>query len=300
MRAILAFAITGCLATNPTDSADPDGPGGQTTVTPVASGTYHVTSAIDLTVEALLPQTAADAVELLRTFEASPGDAMFDLAEDVGVPAVGTIRDALPSYLEDKVTGWIDDQLAPAIPVAAQIVDIAETSLTTLSLASTFDIAGDTLTHTLSSVDIAGTTIALPTDAIAASATCSTTHGTLAIGDHTYGLAYGELIWERLDLAAQLATVVDCTAVAQAVASKCVYSVCVGHVSELEAICDAGVAELIDRVHEEIASMRFDVVHFASGTATVSDTALADGIWTAELNAGQGLRHAPATFTATR
>jgi hypothetical protein len=27
---------------------------------------------------------------------------------------------------------------------------------------------------------------------------------------------------------------------------------------------------------------------------------LTDGVWTAEINAGVGLRHAPATFSATR
>ena len=50
-----------------------------------------------------------------------------------------------------------------------------------------------------------------------------------------------------------------------------------------------------------------DAVHFASGTATMNDTnsdgstdTLTSGVWNAEINAGQGLRTVPATFTATK
>jgi hypothetical protein len=53
--------------------------------------------------------------------------------------------------------------------------------------------------------------------------------------------------------------------------------------------------------------MKFDAIHFAAGSATLVDTngdsiaeRLDAGVWTAEINAGLGLRHVPATFTAAQ
>jgi hypothetical protein len=53
--------------------------------------------------------------------------------------------------------------------------------------------------------------------------------------------------------------------------------------------------------------LRFDALHLAAGSATLVDAdhdgaveALAAGVWDAEINAGMGLRHVPATFTATK
>jgi hypothetical protein len=44
-----------------------------------------------------------------------------------------------------------------------------------------------------------------------------------------------------------------------------------------------------------------DALRFASGTATLDATATTmAGTWAAQINAGQGLRTAPATFTGTR
>jgi len=60
-------------------------------------------------------------------------------------------------------------------------------------------------------------------------------------------------------------------------------------------------------VHDKLAELRFDVLHFIAGEATLVDAnldgsaeTLAAGTWTAELDAGQGLRHVPATFTGER
>jgi len=300
MRAILALALTGCLTTaaqdptgggeHPTNPTNPDEP----QPVPQLEGTFQVSSAINLTVEAVVPQPAADAIELLRAFRDSPGRGLFDLAVDAGVPAVGTIRDALPSSLESKVYGWLDTQLASYRPIAGDIVTLAETALATAELESTLTIDGGHATHMLTAVN----GISLP--AISASTTASSADDTLSIGDHTYGLAYGEIIWQQLELEARLTSAIDCPAIAKTVAAKCYLGVCVGHESELTQVCQAGVAELVERAHDKLAEMRFDVLHFAAGSATIVDTGLVDGTWNAEINAGQGLRHAPATFIAVR
>lgn len=340
----IAFAslfLVGCVMTPGTDgdvgTSGTGGTGGTgsgsgtTTPAPVATGAYQVRSDIDLTVEALLPQPAADMVVTLRSFSTDPADTLFGLAESAGVPAVGTIRDALPSYLEDKLYGWIDAEIAkvkvagvPVTQIAGGIAAMAETALTQFALDSELTIDSGTATHTLKTIDFTPAGLdstysleSLPDVIGSATTTCSSKSTTLSIGDHTYGLPYGELAWTAvndamtaqygMDIRATLGAAVNCPAIAATVASKCVLGVCVGHATELTAICERGLDEVVDRAHAQFSAMKFEALHLAAGTAMLVDAdkdgtaeRLANGVWTAELNAGQGLRHVPATFTATK
>ena len=148
------LATSGCvLHSSPDDSDDSEN---ATSSTPVAQGEYQVTSTVEITIEALLPEPAANLVETLRTFSTNPGHAMFDAAQDAGVPAVGTIRSALPSYLEDKLEGWINTEVAkmtvdglPVTQLAANVVSYAETSLTTVAVDSELTFSAGTATHRL-------------------------------------------------------------------------------------------------------------------------------------------------------
>jgi hypothetical protein len=141
--------------------------------------------------------------------------------------------------------------------------------------------------------------------------------GALSIGDHRFGLDYGAYLWRATDavVAARygagirevIGNAVDCPRVAQAIASKCVLSVCVGHADLVEELCEAGLDEVVGIARDKIEELRFDALHFAAGSARLVDPAgdgiadaLVDGVWAAEINAGQGLRPVPATFTATR
>ncbi len=294
------------------------------TQSPMASGAYQVTSTVEITIEALLPEPAANLVETMREFSTNPGQTLFDAAESAGVPAVGTLRSALPDYLEDKLEGWVNAEVAKmtvnGIPVtgyAATIVAYAETSLSTVAVDSELTIAGGTATHHLTTLDLtpAGLDVrvaldAVPSDIVTATAPAITTVDTLAIGDHLFAISYGEYAWQALeaqvladtggDIRATLGAAVNCPLVAARVASKCVIGVCVGHASELTSICERGLDEVVDRAHAKLAAFRFEMFHLQAGTATVTANGLTDGVWTAEINAGQGLRHAPATFTATR
>jgi hypothetical protein len=356
MRIVLAsLLLVGCIAPGPgssddsgdsgdgtgTGSSDGSGSGtgtgsgsGMTTPPPpppVASGTYQVISDIDLTVEALLPQSVEEVVVTLRDFEMNPAGTLFDLAEDAGVPAVGTIRDALPQSLEDKLEGWINDEIAtitlagvPITQVAGGIVGLAETTLTHFAIESELTIGSSTATHTLTGLDFSpagiDTQIAFdPTwnDVTSTTATYSATSTAAAFGDHGYAIAYGEYAWRALETAFvttygmgtydALLTAVNCDGLAATIAQKCYAGYCVGHETELEQICVRGVEEVINRAYAKFAEQRFDLVHFASGSATLVDSdmdldveTLASGVWDAEINAGQGLRHVPATFTATK
>jgi hypothetical protein len=266
-------------------------------------------------------------VGTLRDFSVNPASTLFDLAEDAGVPAVAEIRAALPGYLEDKLYGWINGEIAklkvngvPVTSVAGWVVGWADAVLTTFALDSQLTESGGTCTHTLTNLDFypAGINVVLPvnditSNVITQTAACSSAAGTFTMGDHTFGLAYGEYMWRAFEaelganLRSTLSAAVNCAGLAQAIANKCYLGYCVGHASQLEAICKAGIDEVVDRAHAKVTALRFDAIHLAAGTATLVDTdtnldaeAMTSGVWTAEINAGQGLRTVPATFTATR
>lgn len=339
MRIALACLLVGCAA-NPAPVGDVDVDAEEDVDVDVeptpepeltASGAFKVRSDIDLTVEAVLPQTAADYVGTLRDFHANPAKTLFDLAEDAGVPAVQDIRDALPAYVEDKLEGWINGEIAKltingvsVTQLAGNVVALAETALTHFALESELVITEGSSTHTLTALDLTPAGLdavyaldALPADVIAASPTCSSEDQTLSIGDHGYAIPYGEYMWKAIDasfiasygmdIRATLGAAVNCSALAGVIANKCYWGYCVGHQAELTAICERGLDEAVERAQAKVEEMRFDAVHFAAGTATLVDDngdgvveALASGVWTAEINAGMGLRHVPATFTATK
>jgi hypothetical protein len=322
--------LAGCLNPDPilggddepTNPTNPNPPSPQ----PVASGTYDVRSSIDITVEAILPETAYEAVVTLRDFSTAPAHTLLDLAEQAGVPAVGTIRAALPDVVESKLEGWIDAEIAkvtidgvPVTQYAGEIAALAETALTTFALDSELTITGSSATHALTAIDLTPAGIdariaigALPSDIVSATTICTSKNATLTLGDHGYALAYGQYIWNAIDaklggIRAKVGAAVNCPNIASRVAAKCVLSVCVGHQAELTAICERGLDEVVARAEAKVAELRFDALHFEAGRATLVDAnhdgnveALANGTWTAELNAGQGLRPVPATFTAPR
>jgi hypothetical protein len=333
---LIAAAAPACVAMPGSgDDSDPSDPSDPSHTTPppppVATGDYAVRSTVDLTVEAVLPQPAEDVVLTLRNFSTSPGDTLLDLASDAGVPAVDEVRSALPSYLEDKLVGWIDAEInkvtlngTPITQIAGNIASLAEIALTQFAIDSTLSIQNGTATHNLITLDLSPTGLDkqysladLPSDMRSQTPTCTSSKGTLSIGDHTYGLPYGEYIWTAVneqmiasygyDLRGALGAAVNCPNVAHVVASKCVLGVCVGHESQLTQICEAGLDEAVERVHDKLAEEKIDALHFAAGTATLVDAnkdgdaeAMTNGVWTAEINAGMGLRHVPATFTASR
>lgn len=307
--AIASLITVGCV-TEPAEMSAPE-----PTAPPVATGTYHVRTTIDLTVDALLPAAIHDKVRLLRAFSQDPARTLFDVAEEAGVPAVGELRDALPAYVEDELYGWIDDEIA-ALEVegvtvtqhAANLAAFAEQSLGTFALDSSLTVRGAAATHVLERLDLhpAGLGVSFPLSALpntTASATCSSTDGTFAIGAHGFSMPYGEYAWEALaayvDIRASIGAAVRCEAIAAGVADNCVLGVCVGHAPALTEICERGLDEIVERIHDEFTATRLDLLQLDGGTAAITEHGLT-GVWAARIDLGQGLRDAPATFRATR
>lgn len=325
MRLACFLVLAGCLP-HPTGDVGPAPTDPTAAPEPVASGVYQVRSQIDLTIEVVLPDTAADLVVTLRELSTAPAHTLITLADEAGVPAVSELRAALPDLLESRLEGWIDDEIgkltvggAPITQLAAETAALAETALTHVALDSELTIADGRATHRLIALDFAPAGLdaqlalgALPDELIRATAPASSHQGALTLGDHVFSLAYGAYAWRALDAAcvarhganlrATLGSAIDCPALANRLASKCVLGVCVGHVAELTELCERGLDEVVDRARAKVAALKFDALHLAAGTATVADRAdrLDHGEWSAQLNVGFGLRHAPATFTATR
>jgi hypothetical protein len=292
---------------------------------------YAVSTRVDFTIEAILPQQIELVVVTLREFSINPARALISVADQAGVPAVKALYDVIPGVIKDKLEGWINGEIGKlkingkTLPqYAGEIAALAETSLTQFGLDSRLVLETGTATHTLTAVDFspAGFDIKLPIKGLAADIltqqpTIEIQGHELAVGEQHFGLNYGEYAWQGINLAStslfgadirtSLGNAIKCPQLAKAVSTKCVGTVCVGHEAELTAICNGGLDAIVNYVHDRIAAFRLEVFHFASGDARFVDDNLdgiadriVDGTWDAEMNLGLGLRHAPATFTARR
>lgn len=335
-HALVLCLISGCgaLAPGSNDGPDPGEPGspGPAGQRPVAAGVYQVVSRVDLTVEAVLPEQAEQAVSTLRALSTNPAHALLATADEAGVPAVAELYGVLPGPLKNQLEGWINDRIArvqidgkPVTDYAGQIAALADTALTHFALDSELTIDAGSASHRLIALDLSpsGAPVTLPIGGLAGELLTQDTtaalgdRGALTLGEQHFGLDYGEYIWQGIEAVARarvggglrevLGDAIDCPQLARDVAHDCVLGVCVGHEAELTEICEGGLDAICDLAHGRIADFRLEVLHLAGGAAVLVDDdrdGIADrmtgGTWQAELDLGQGLRHAPATFTATR
>lgn len=342
MRTALVLAtslsLLGACGVSPADDGGPgEGKGdeGGTPEDPVPSktGPYMVVNQIDFTVEAILPPQVELVVLTFREFSQNPAGALIAVADQAGVPAVGALYGAIPGVIKDRLEGWINAEIAkvkingtPITTYAGEIAALAETALTQFAVDSELTLDGDTATHRLTALDLTPTgfvDLRIPISGLAGDVLTQTTdldvgeRGALGFGEQHFGLAYGEYAWQGIEAASTalfgagvrqtLGAAINCPALANTIADKCVLGVCVGHRTELTAICDGGLDALVDFAHDRLAAMRLDALRFESGTARLVDDDLdgvgdriVGGTWQAELNLGLGLRHAPATFTGAR
>ena len=296
-----------------------------------ARGVYQVRSTYDITASAVLPEPAYKVVETLHDFSTAPAHTLIDLAEAAGVPAVAELRAALPDSLESKLEGWIDDRIAtvkingvPVTQVAGQIAALAELPLTQFAIDSTLDVREGGATHRLRTLDFTPAGLnaqipvgVLPGDIVSAEVAASCTSGALTLGEHTFGLPYGAYAWRGIEAAVTaqygagirdlLGAAVSCPTLADTIASKCLFGVCVGHRAQLLELCERGLDEVVGVAQRKMEALRFDAIRLEAGTATLAGagadgtaTRLGGGVWTAQIDASQGLRPVPAVFTGTR
>ncbi len=345
MKRLLAGVLVASLGACTTSSSDlgSDDPGSDQgdmgsgsdsdpTNLPSDSRPYQVKTTVDFTVEAILPQQIELAVSTLRAFSENPARTLITVADQAGVPAVKALYDVIPQVIKDNLEGWINGEInklkinGKTLPqYAGEIAAYADTALTQFGLQSRLTLKNGAATHTLTALDFApaGLDVQLPITGLAADLLTQqptftiNQAGALAVGDQHFGLQYGEYAWQGINLASTqlfggdirtaLGNAIKCPQFAHTIATKCVLNVCVGHETELTAICNGGLDAIVNQIHQRIAAFRIDVFHFISGKAQFLDDnqdgvadRIVDGTWNAEMNLGMGLRHTPATFTATR
>jgi hypothetical protein len=322
-RLILAllFTLAGCLEKE--DIYD------EKRVAP--SAVYRIASTIEVPAPVAAPGEAATALELARRLETDPADTLFALAERAGVPAVATLRDALPDALETRleaaIDAHVDDFLRANPDVAAGLalaVDTADTVLGEIALTSELVIGttgrgqhrlltiGFAVDGAVTSIDVAGAPF---TSAIATVATYANVEdaGWLELGDHGFGLPVGSYALPVIDAALErrvgadlrtlLGDAADCAGMAADVADECVLGACIGHEAELLDLCEAALDRLVDELGDRVAGADRDVLHLGTGSAQMTDRdgdgraeELSGGVWQSRIDLGTGPRTAPGRF----
>lgn len=299
------------------------------------NGTYQLASTVDVEAQALLPGTAYEAVQIIQGMRDNPAMTLFDLAEEAGVPAVQEIRDALPSYLESRLYGWIngyiqdyttgDGTLAQAMET---VITAAQTDVAYIHLASTLSINDGVGMHRLDNVtvELQGQSLSydvapLATVGVELEVAVTATVGegdALSIGAHAWGFPYGKIAWRAIedqiiarygtDLRGVLGRQVNCPGMAYAIAHTCYWGECVGHETQLNAICEQGLDYAVAKARAKVESATVEPLRLDAGTANMYDwngsdnvcSAIDNGQWTARLDIGHGLRPAPASFSGVR
>jgi len=300
---------------------------------PAKTGPYTLANKIDFTVEQLLPQQIEAVVLTLREMETNPAHALISIADRAGVPAVGALYDAIPGVIKDRLEDWINAEInkvqingKPISAYCGQIARLAETALTDFQVDSELAIEDGVATHRLTALDLRPTglvDVRIPIGGFVGDLLTQTPAievaegGAFTLSEQHFGLNYGEYAWQGIEAAstklfggtvrATLGKAINCPGLATTIANKCVLGVCVGHKTELTAICEGGLDAAVNMVRDKLADLRIEALHLASGAARLVDEdgdgigdSIVDGSWDAEMNLGLGLRKAPATFTGAR
>lgn len=342
MQRLLALSLlavmTGACGTNGSggDDDSPYGEGFGTPENPVPQsaedGPYATKTMMDFTAEALLPPTVEDIVVVLRTFGENPAKGLIKAADTGGLRFLEELYSVLPSALESKFEGWVNDEInkvrigGKTVPqYAAELAKLAEYALTKFQIDSNLEITPDGATHTLTAIDFTPASINFRVPIGGFASDILTQHpevfvnegGGFTLGDQTFGLRIGEYAWTGVnggvanlfggDIRASLGKALNCSAIANNIADKCVLNVCVGHESLIKDLCIGSLDLFVDQLHALFAKLNLDAFHMAQGTARLVDDdgdgvadRIVDGLWDSEMNIGLGMRKAPATFTAER
>ncbi len=159
--ASLLLVAVGCGTSAPGDDGVNDDGGSPEHPVPAKTGPYQVQTRVDFTIEAILPPQIELAVVALRLFSTNPARALFDLAEQKGIPAVGIIRDVLPGALEDRLEDWINGEIAklkingkPITAYVGEVAALAEIALSEFAVDSELTMHGETASHRLTALDL--------------------------------------------------------------------------------------------------------------------------------------------------
>ncbi|MFT3697983.1 MAG: hypothetical protein QM831_32885 [Kofleriaceae bacterium] len=304
---LVAIALAGCTD----DAAPPAGYGSDfgTAENPVPSyEPYVVRSKMTTPVDE--PDVTA-ALANITAFSTHGGQTLLSVEAS---SASAVTLNGLSSTLKSNLPAWIDAELdkqkigavtarAAAGVIAMQAQAIIESPI----LESSLKISPEGSVHTLLDLafEPAGATIVVPIGGLQADKLDQKPDvtvgagGALTIGDQTFGLAFGAHAWQGINLAMTntyggdltMLQNLDCAKVATAVAAKCSGSSCVGHASDIQAVCTQGLAALVSDLRDSLSPIELDSIHFAHGAAKLVDAGgdgvaekMTNGTWDAQIS----------------
>ncbi len=345
MRTNVAIGLAALLLLAACDGNGDASPPPDVTSRPLA-GTYQVASSFRIPATAATPGPLGDALRLVHGLAENPAGTLLDVAAEAGAPALDTLQlvvpDALEAQLEDWMNAYLTTATADGVSPHGEIVRLdalVRSVLLAWELRSELRLpAGDDGTHAPLAIafDVLDAPVVIPvaatdpvTTATGVRATVSWTDGAdgtaaAAVSDHAMGIPFGAYALQALDLAllsgwdapdvrSLLGGAVDCAAMGESVAARCLGLACVGHAPEVAAVCAAGLDEVAARIEARILALDYEAIRFQAGTAKVDGLSLEptepgvatadrllDGVWTATVDLGQGAEPATASFTAAR
>ncbi|HEX5063640.1 MAG TPA: hypothetical protein VFV99_29885 [Kofleriaceae bacterium] len=327
LAAVLVATLAACAADEgpemwPAGLGTPDNP------LPEDDLTYVVASRIDFTGGGAMPAPVTDAVASMRAFSQNPAKTLLGLADQTQVQQ---LKSAIGTTLTNSLEGWMNTEIDKARiasktlrQYATDVVTITETSLTNFYLDSALSMTPAKTTHTLIDLNFRPITVdvvvpmgGFVADKMTQNPTLAVAEGgAMILGDEKFGIAFGDHAWAGINTASTtlygsgiqtaITTGINCSTLAKNVAAKCSGTSCVGHESQLRAICDGGGAALYGQLRERVVALKLDTIRFTAGTARLVDDhadGIADridmGTWQLEMDMGVGLQKLTATFMAT-
>jgi hypothetical protein len=323
LAAVLFTCVVACTAEEPPPETFGDGLGTPDNPIPDEEQTYDVTTRVEL---ASTPQVQ-DAIASMKAFAQNPARTLLSMADQT---AVQQLKSQIGTTLSNNLESWINTEIDKVRistktmrQVSTDLATIAETTLTKFNLESKLDMTPAKTTHSLSGLNFRPLTVDIVVLIGGMAADKLTQHPTLAVapagaitlGEQTFGLAFGDHAWSGINLAsstlfgsnvpATFTAGINCSKLADTIATKCSSGSCVGHASQLHAICEGGTNAIVEQLHEHISGVTLELFRYVGGNARLVDEngdGLADrileGSWDAELNLGAGVTKPKATFEA--
>jgi hypothetical protein len=326
LSAVLAISLLGCATDDPGPATYGTGLG--TPDNPIPHDESYTLRSL-ITVSADVDQLDAT-IAGMKAFALDPGGTLMAKAKEAGSAAVTQLTSSLSTTLDEKLDGWLNDaisagRIAGKTPqqYATDVAGMVTSALSQITLESSLSITPEAVTHTLTGLNFrpSGLDVVVPVGGLVADVLIQHPTvtvgeaGALSLGDEQFGLAYGAHAWQGInlagtslygaDVASSLSSGLRCDTLAQTIAAKCVNTSCVGHASQIQAICEAGITKLAGDLRSDIAAFSVDSLRFSQGNARLVDDdkngeadRIVDGMWTAAIDAGAGSRAVTATFTA--
>lgn len=290
------------------DGGDDQADDGSVAPDPIA-GSYEIVTALDVSSTPLLPGAIGNSLAALTELTEDPAGTLLAVLDEANLPVLDQLLAVLPDVLVDQLAGFINDFVfdrvvdgIPATQLVTEMVGDLSGILTRFEVVSILELSpmddrGVTSgSHRLSAVQFEwrGAPLLVDTPAllddltvandVVGSATFGGGDGVLGLGDHAFHLPLGDFaqvgialaLQETLgvaDLRAALGAIIDCPALAESVATRCLGPICVGNQETLQEVCESGLDLVVAEVEERITSFDFTEIRFAQGDAVLRDAA---------------------------